>query len=79
MNLLNDTGVQLLGIKIYDHRGKKVNVRLRCELCAFADIIEEHYALKCSNTGLITVDNGLCNEFNITSQMMDDIYHGCIK
>jgi hypothetical protein len=79
MELLNNTGVKLAGIKIWDHMGKRVNVKIRCEICAFADVIEEHDALKCTKTGLMTVDNGLCDEFNITKQMMDDIYHGCIK
>jgi hypothetical protein len=79
MELLNNTDIKLAGIKIWDHRGKRVNVKIRCELCAFSEIIEEHNAIKCTKSGLMTLADGLCNEFNITAQIMNDIYCGCIK
>jgi hypothetical protein len=75
----NVDSIPLLGFKIYKFNGKKISIKSRCELCAFADIDEDMDQLVCSKTGLFTLDNAVCNEFNITQQMMQDIYQGCIK
>lgn len=65
------------GLRIYDHNGKRKMIKPRCELCAFAEVLDFDYLL-CSKSGLRTLDYGVCNDFNITRSMLSDIYHGCI-
>lgn len=77
--LYKDNTFPLIGFDIYNSVGKKVKIKSRCELCAFAEVDEDFDALKCTKTQLLTLDGDTCDKFNITLQMMDDIYHGLIK
>ena len=76
MNLLNKTKYPLLGVKMYNHRGKKVNIKPFCEWCAFADIDGDDN-LVCSKTKSPVPDDGTCIEWNITVELVDDFYMGC--
>jgi len=77
--LLNKTNEPLRGLKVYDYKGRLRKIKVRCELCAFCEVIEESDALKCSKSGLMTVENGFCDDFNITIAMLQDIYNDCIR
>jgi len=78
MKLLNETKYPLRGVRMYNHRGKKVNINPLCEWCAFVSINEDD-TLRCSKTQTIVPDNGTCDQWNITVQLVDDFYMGCHK
>lgn len=63
-------------LRVYNHIGKRKIVKPRCELCAFAEVLDFDYLL-CGKTGLRTLDYAKCDEWNITRNMLSDIYHGC--
>lgn len=79
--LLNKTTEPMRAFYVYDFRGKKIKPKMRCELCAFCEIVEDSdsFDLLCLRKSQIVDDNHKCDDFNITRGMLDDIYHGCIK
>jgi hypothetical protein len=77
--LLNKSNEPLIKIVLFNFKGKKQTVKSRCELCAFSEINEDTDLLQCDKTGLLTLDGAVCDEFNITRGLLQDIYNGCIK
>jgi len=83
--LLNQTDEPIRLLKIYNFKGKLLKIKPRCELCAFAKInldmllsVDDDYLL-CSKTKENVNDEHICDSFNITRAVIQDIYHGCIK
>lgn len=80
LELLNKTSEPLKAFYVYDYRGKKIKPKIRCEICAFVEIVEDDsFDLLCLKKSQIVDDEHRCDEFNITRSMLSDIYNGCIE
>jgi len=78
--LLNKTDEPIKKVVVYKFDGKKKTIKPRCELCAFCEIVEdEDLSLLCLKKSQIVDDEHSCDEFNITREMLQDIYDGCVK
>lgn len=59
-------------------RAKKFKINARCELCYRADFTEDD-ELYCAFFNSLVADDAVCDDFNITRGLMQDIYLGCLK
>lgn len=79
--LLNKTSDPLKKVIVYKFDGKQKTIKPRCELCAFCEVLEDKdldLDLLCLKKSQIVDDKHSCDEFNITRQMLQDIYNGCV-
>lgn len=78
--LLNKTREPLIKVIVYKFDGKQKTIKPKCELCAFCEVLEDKdLDLLCLKKSQIVDDKHSCDEFNITRQMLKDIYNGCIQ
>lgn len=64
-------------LTIYDCNNDRKDINIRCELCAFAEITSTDH-LFCVKNSANVGDDELCEKFNITKQMKDDLFFNLI-
>jgi hypothetical protein len=77
-----ENNIKLKRFVIYDFEGKQVTCKKRCEICKHCEIKEDD-TLFCTGFKKVVSDEigekYNCLFFDISDQMINDIYHGLIK